>query len=144
MIAGSLVARSGMAPAGQSGKIGPTAENALEAEKAVNQALLTSDADALGRLLADDWVVISAYGGVAERGPFIAEIKSGQFTRKTMDLSDPRVKIYGNTAVVTTQLKTSGNINGRDFDVVERQTDVLIWSDGAWKSVLLHETKIPK
>src|SRR5579863_10451148 len=96
-----------MTSAGQRGKIeiGPTAESALAAEKAVNQALLTSDADALGRLLADDWVVISAYGGMAERGPFIAEIRSGQFTRKTMDLSDPRVKIYGNTAVVTTQLK---------------------------------------
>jgi ketosteroid isomerase-like protein len=121
-----------------------TAENALAAEKEVNQALLTNDADALGRLLADDWIVISAYGGIGERDPFIAAIKSGQFTRKTMDLSDPRVKIYGNTAVVTTQLKTSGTIGGRDFDVAERQTDVLIWKDGAWKSVLLHETLVHK
>jgi ketosteroid isomerase-like protein len=123
---------------------GPTAENALAAEKQVNQALLASDVDALGRLLADDWVVISAYGGISEREPFIAAIKSGQFTRKTMDLSDPRVRIYGNTAVVTTELKTSGTIGGRNFDVSERQTDVLIWSDGAWKSVLLHETMIHK
>jgi ketosteroid isomerase-like protein len=95
-------------------------------------------------LLAADWIVISAYGGVSERGGFLEAIKSGQFTRKSMDLSEPRVKIYGNTAVVTTQLKTSGTIGGRDFDVDERQTDVLIWSDGGWKSVLLHETMIHK
>jgi ketosteroid isomerase-like protein len=138
LIAGSLVAPAAMA------SVGPTAENALAAEKEVNQALLANDADALGRLLANDWIVISAYGGIGERDAFIAEIKSGQFTRKTMDLSDPRVRIYGNTAVVTTQLKTSGTIDGRSFDVSERQTDVLIWSDGAWKSVLLHETMIHK
>lgn len=133
LIAGSLAVR-----------VGPTAENALAAEKQVNQALLTSDAGALGRLLADDWIVVSAFGSVAERGPFIAAIKSGQFTRRTMDLSEPRVKIYGHTAVVTTQLKTSGTIGGKDFDVVERQTDVLVWTDGAWKSVLLHETEMHK
>jgi ketosteroid isomerase-like protein len=146
LIAGSLVTSAEKAGAGKSGNVGvgPTTENALAAEKGVNQALLASDADALGRLLADDWIVISAYGGVAERGGFIAAIKSGQFTRKTMDLSDPRVRIYGNMAVVTTQLKTSGTIGGKDFDVSERQTDVLIWSNGAWKSVLLHETLIHK
>ena len=26
------------------------------------------------------------------------------------------------------------------FAVKERQTDVLVWNDGGWKSVLLHET----
>ena len=146
LIAGSLVAPAERTGAAMRAKtsVGPTAENALAAEKEVNQALLANDADALGRLLANDWIVISAYGGIGEREGFIAAIKSGQFTRKTMDLSDPRVRIYGNTAVVTTQLKTSGTIDGRDFDVSERQTDVLIWSDGAWKSVLLHETMIHK
>jgi ketosteroid isomerase-like protein len=136
MIAGALIP-------GKIG-VGPTAENALAAEQEVTRALLTNDADALGRMLADDWIVVSAYGGIGQREGFLAEIKSGQFTRKTMELSDPRVKIYGNTAVVTTHLKTSGTIDGRDFDVFERQTDVLVWSDGAWKSVLLHETMVHK
>jgi hypothetical protein len=126
------------------GRVGPTAENALAAEKEVTQALLTSDANTLERLLAADWIVISTQGAIADRQAFIAAIKSGVFTRKTMDLSEPRVKIYGNTAVVTTYLKTSGTIGGKDFDVAERQTDVLVWTEGAWKSVLLHETKIPK
>jgi hypothetical protein len=138
LVAGSIVAPAATA------NVGPTAENALAAEKEVTQALLTNDADALGRLLATDWIVISTQGAIADRQAFIAAIKSGAFTRKTMDLSEPRVKIYGNTAVVTTQLKTSGTIGGKDFDVAERQTDVLVWTDGAWKSVLLHETKIPR
>jgi ketosteroid isomerase-like protein len=146
LIAGSLVSPVGMVRVGQNGTtgVGPTEENAVAAEKEVTQALLTNDGDALGRLLADDWIVVSTQGAIADRKSFIGAIKSGLFARKTMDLSDFRVKIYGNTAVVTTQLKTSGTLGGKDFDVTERQTDVLVWSDGAWKSVLLHETKFPK
>ena len=121
--------------------VSPTEESALAAEQEVAKALLNNDADALGRMLTDDWVVVSTYGGMADKAGF-AVIKSGQFTRKTMELSDSRVKIYGDTAVVTSKLRTSGTIMGRPFDVPERQTDVLVWRDGGWKSVLTHETEI--
>jgi ketosteroid isomerase-like protein len=122
--------------------VGPTEESAGAAEQEVAKALLANDADAVGRLLADDWVVVSTYGGMADREAFLSVIKSGQFSRKTMELSDFRVKLYGNTAVVTSKLHTSGMLMGKPFDVLERQTDVLVWKDGSWKSVLTHETQI--
>lgn len=122
--------------------VSPTEQSATAAEQEVAKALLANDADAVGRLLADDWVVVSTYGGMADRDAFLGVIKSGQFTRKTLELSDIRVKLYGNTAVVTSKLHTSGMIMGKPFDVPERQTDVLIWQDGGWKSVLTHETQI--
>jgi hypothetical protein len=123
---------------------GPTAENALAAEQALTQALLANDAEAVGRLLDDDWAVISTDGGLGDgiRAAFLAAIKSGGFTRKTMVISEPRVRIYGNVAVVTTHLATSGLFGGKSFDVKEVQTDILIWRDGGWKSVLIHETKV--
>jgi hypothetical protein len=45
-------------------------------------------------------------------------------------------------ALVTTKVKTSGIFQGKPFDVVERQTDVLRWANGGWKCVLTHETII--
>jgi ketosteroid isomerase-like protein len=69
-------------------------------------------------------------------------IKSGYLTRKTFELSEPRVRVFGNVAVITTKVRTSGMLNGKLFDVIERQTDVLQWEHGGWKSVLTHETKI--
>lgn len=121
---------------------GPTAENAVAAEQQVAKALLANDADAVGRLLTADWIVISTYGGVADKTGFLGVIKSGDFVRKTMDLSDIRVKLYGKTGVVTSKLQTSGTFMGKAFDVPERQTDVLVWREGGWKSVLTHETEI--
>jgi ketosteroid isomerase-like protein len=125
---------------------GPTVENALAAEQALANALLANDADAVGRLLDDDWTVISTYGGmgVRAREGFLAAIRTGQFSRKTMQLSDASARIYGNVAVVTSRLKTSGVFMGKEFDLPERQTDVLIWHNGSWKSVLTHETEIRK
>lgn len=59
-----------------------------------------------------------------------------------MDLSDTRVRLYGNVAVVTAHLKTSGTLFGKSFDLPEQETDVLVWGDSGWKSVLTHETEI--
>jgi ketosteroid isomerase-like protein len=59
-----------------------------------------------------------------------------------MQLSEPRVRLFGNTAVVTTKVQISGMFAGKPFDIMERQTDVLCWEDGGWKCVLTHETKL--
>ena len=128
---------------------GPAIASALSADEAINHAILTANAGALRALLAGDWVVVSGFGDLADKDGFIDFIgKSGK--RRTMTLSQARVRIYGNTALVTTHLDAAGpfvkEVNGklvrRCFDVKERQTDVLVWN-GGWKSVLLHETIIP-
>jgi len=122
---------------------GPTAENALAAEQEIAQAMRDNDADGIEHALSDDWAVIATTGGIGEgKAIFSSGIKSGYLTRKTFELSEPRVRLYGNVALVTTKVKTSGILQGKPFDVTERQTDVLRWEHGGWKSVLTHETKI--
>ena len=121
----------------------PTVENALGAEQEIARAMRDNDVPAIAHLLADDWAVIATSGGMGE-GPSIFPdgIKSGNLVRKTFEISEPRVRLYGNVALITTKVKTSGTLRGKAFDVTERQTDVLLWQEGAWKSVLTHETKI--
>jgi ketosteroid isomerase-like protein len=124
-------------------KAGPSAESALAAEQELARAMRANDAAGIERLLADDWAVIATTGGVGEgKSIFPDGIKSGYLTRKTFEISEPRVRLYGNIAVVTTKVQTSGTFQGRPFDVSERQTDVLRWQHGAWKVVLTHETKL--
>jgi ketosteroid isomerase-like protein len=128
---------------GAAPKVGPTAGNALEAEQDIARAMRDNDGAVLERMLADDWIVIATTGGVAEgKSTFPDGIKSGYLTRKTFELSEPRVRLYGNVALITTKVKLSGIFKGKSFDVMERQTDVLHWEHGGWKSVLTHETKI--
>jgi hypothetical protein len=124
-------------------EIRPTVESALAADEELARSIRDNDPQGIERLLDKNWAVISTAGGVGE-GPSIFPngIKSGFLTRKTMELSEPRVRLYENIAIVTTKLKTSGTLQGKLFDVTERQTDVWHWEDGGWKCVLTHETKM--
>jgi ketosteroid isomerase-like protein len=147
IVAGLLIAPLVMFRATGKAKpaVGPTEESALAADQELARAMQTNDTVGIYRMLDKDWAVIPSNGGVYE-GPsvFPSGIKSGFRTLKKMTLSEPRVRLYGNTAVVTTKVELSGMLQGKPFEVTERQTDVWFWKDGGWKCVLTHETKIPK
>lgn len=134
------------APGSMNSNVGtPTAQGALAAEQELARAIRENDADGIARLLSDDWAVVPTTGSVNEgKSIFPDGIRSGFLTRRTFELSEPRVRVYGNVAVVTSRVATSGTFNGKPFDVVERQTEVLRWQHGRWKVVLTHETLIER
>jgi ketosteroid isomerase-like protein len=129
------------ATAGKEKPAGPTSESAMAAEEALARAFRNNDADAISNLLDSSWAVITANGDVAE-GPetFPSGIKSGYRTLKTFDMSEPRVRLYGNVALITIKLDLAGVFGGKPFDVLERETDTWVWKDGGWKCVLTHES----
>lgn len=143
LAAASLLAL-GPRPALAQPEAGPTAAGALEADKALARAMATNDGDAITRLLDPSWAVIATSGGMAEGSSvFPSGIKSGVLTRTEFDISEPRVRVYGDVAVVTTKVTLSGVFNGKPFDKIrERQTDVWVWKVGGWICVLTHETKM--
>lgn len=119
---------------------GPSAESVMAAEEELARALRDNDADGIARCLSDDWAVISARGSVGEgKSVFPEAIRSGFLKHTAYEVSEPRVRLYGNVALVTTKLHNAGTFGGKPYDVLERQTDVWLWKDGAWKCVLTHE-----
>jgi len=125
---------------------GPTAETALAADQGFAKVMQENDADGIAGYLTDDWAVVTGNGDVAEgKSVFPSGIESKYLTRTKYETSDPRVRLYGSTALVTTQVKLSGVIGGKPFSDVEmRQTNIWIWKDGDWKCVLTHETMLKK
>jgi ketosteroid isomerase-like protein len=143
IIVGVLIAPLAISAAPQGAKpaAGPTKESALATVQEMARAMRENDADGIARLLSDDWAVISARGDVAEgKSVFPDGIKSGYLTRNTFELSEPRVRLYGDVAVVTSKVRVAGMFGGKPFDVRERETDVLHWQDAGWKIVLTHES----
>lgn len=120
----------------------PTAEGALTTDERITRALQASDVTALRRLLASDWIVISAEGGYTGRADVLQAIKSGIWTHTLAVVSSPRVRVYdGTTALVTEHAMVSGMFANKPYtNLQECQTDVLIWKDGGWVSELLHES----
>ena len=119
-------------------------EEILELEREFSQAIATNDADAVGRFLANDWIVIDPDGGIIDRARFLGVIKSGALTHEMMESTDTRVRIYGDTAIVTTLTTTKGKFSGQVFSTLERATDVFVKQDGRWQCVLSHLTRFAK
>jgi ketosteroid isomerase-like protein len=122
----------------------PTAESALAADRELAKALQNNDSVGIYRMLDKDWAVIPSTGAVYE-GPevFPSGIRTGYRTLRVMELSEPRVRLYGNVALVTTKVRLSGQLGGKSYDDLKmRQTDVWLWKNAVWKCVLTQEAVV--
>jgi ketosteroid isomerase-like protein len=94
--------------------------------------------------LATDWVIIDPDGGVIDKARFLGAIDSGALIHETMESEDFRVRVYGDTAVVTALTKTKGKFMGQGFSTQERATDVFVKQDNRWQCVISHVTRFTK
>src|SRR5512135_1975765 len=115
----------------------------LRLEDAWGKAEMAKDGDALGRLLAEDYVGIGPDGGVTNKADYVASIKASKETYVSGKDTDRRVRVYGNAAVDTglwtETLKTgSGTATSR-----YRWTSVWIRQvDGRWLCVTMQTVRV--
>ena len=119
-------------------------EELLKLENELAEAIVKNDLEGIGGLVTDDWIIIDPNGEIVDRTRFFEVIKSGALTHDMMESEDLRVRVYGDSAVVTALTRTRGKFMGQDFTTQERATDVFVKRDGRWQCVLSHLTRFPK
>ena len=107
-----------------------------------DQAMIRNDADAIGRYMADDWVIVGSDGRVGNRATFLGLVSSGALTHDVMESHDLEVRVYGDTAVVLARGISGGTYQGRPFREVERVSCVFLRLDGRWRCVLTHLSRL--
>lgn len=101
-------------------------------------AMVRNDADAIGRYMADEWVIAGPDGRVTGKQDFLALVRSGRLTHHTMTTEDVQVRLYGRAAAVTARGVSAGSFEGRAFEDHECQANTFVRRDDAWKCVLTH------
>ena len=114
----------------------------LKLEKEFAETIMRNDLEGLGRIVADDWIIIDPNGEIIDRARFFEVIKSGSLTHDMMESEDLRVRVYGDSAVVTALTRTKGKFMGQEFSTQERATDAFVRRDGRWRCVLTHLTRV--
>jgi ketosteroid isomerase-like protein len=89
-------------------------EELLKLEEQFAEAIVKNDSDAIERLVADECVIINADGGIIDKKRFLEVIRSGTLTHQMMESDDIRVRVYGDSAVVTALTQTKGNSWGKN------------------------------
>jgi ketosteroid isomerase-like protein len=118
-------------------------EKLLKIEKEFAQAIISNDLEGIGRIVADEWIIIDPNGDIVDRTRFFEVTKSGALTHDMMESEDFRVRVYGDSAVVTGLTRTKGKFMGQEFSTQERATDVFVKRDDRWQCVLTHLTRLP-
>ena len=119
-------------------------EELLKLENEFAKAVTDNDADAVDGLLADDWIIVDPDGGIIDKARFLGVIKSGALSHEMMESADLRVRLYGNSAVVTGLTTTKGKFMGQDFTSCERATDIFVKQNDRWQCVFTQLTRFTK
>jgi ketosteroid isomerase-like protein len=106
------------------------------------QAQLTNNISVVDRLLADDYLGISANGTLETKADELATRRSGTLKITALDLSDIKVRIYGDTAVVTSKAELVGKKGDRDISGRYRYTRVYSNRAGQWRIVSFEASRI--
>jgi len=107
-----------------------------------DRAMVENDAEAIGRYMADDWTIVGSDGSVGDKPTFLALVKSGTLSHDVMESDDFRVRIYGETAVVTARGVSGGKYQGQPFRELERSSCVFVRQEGKWRCVLTHLSRL--
>lgn len=116
----------------------------LALESAWNQAELHHDAKAADEMMADTFVSVDHHGALTNKRQYIAGIKDKSFNPEQISNDNPKVFMYGNTAIVTSEYRTRGSDSGKPFVHHGRFTDTWVNLNGKWQCVASQETWISK
>ena len=119
-------------------------EELLKLEEQFAEAIIKNDLGAIERLVADEWIIINADGGIIDKERFLEVIGSGTLTHEMMESDNMRVRIYGDSAVVTALTRTKGKFLGQEFSTHERATDFFVRLNGQWRCALTQLTRFTK
>ena len=130
----------------KTGPPGPSSvrEELLESAHSWDRAMVENDAEAIGSFMADDWKIIGPDGSVVDKATFLALVRSGDLIHDVMTSEDLHIRIYGDTAVVTSRGVSGGTYRGQPFREVERASCVFVKQAGKWKCVLTHLSRLAR
>lgn len=117
---------------------GDTARDIRDLDATYQRAVATGDTAALDRLLLDDFVLITSGGRVRSKRDVLLEIAGMGASIERNVSRDVRVRVHGDTAVVTAVLEQAGVQAGKPFDVTLRYTDTWVRGPQGWRQLSGH------
>jgi ketosteroid isomerase-like protein len=140
-IAGLLLATCGQSPGGDA------AGDKSELTKLINdlnQAIVKRDIAFLERVLHEDFTHYRPRGTVENRKQYLEDRKTGRVAFDSLVAEDIKVRLYGDTAVVTYRSAAKGKDPQGEFDEQRLWTRVFVRRDGRWQLVQSQGTPIQK
>ena len=113
-------------------------------ENELNEASKRGDSAAYQRLLAEDYTTTAMASGTRTKAQLIADIKSGAQKTESITLEDVKVRVYGDTAILTALQTSKGQYKGRDTSGQFYRLRIYVKQQGQWRAVAFQTTPVAK
>ena len=113
-------------------------------EEQMRVAAIKGDAAVFERLLADDYYNVNPNGLVRTKAEVIADVKSGVAKTTALEMTNIKVRVYGDAAVLTCDATVKGQLRGQDTGGQLRRIRIFARRQGRWQAVALQQTRIAK
>ena len=122
---------------------GSVEQAVLKLEDDLTDANKKGDAAFLEKNLSNDFINIFGSGQMATKAEVVNGYKSGQWKYDTIDVKkDRKVRVYGNTAIVTSEAYAKGHRGSTVVMGTYRRTLVFVkMKNGQWQLVTFQATK---
>jgi ketosteroid isomerase-like protein len=115
----------------------------LQTERDLATAYLKSDTDGIAQGVMEDYTLTNSMGKITTRADDIAEAKKNDPKYEIFENYDMKVRVHGDTAVVTGKTHTKGISGGKPFDFQFQFTDTFVKDGGRWRLLAGHVSKLP-
>jgi ketosteroid isomerase-like protein len=106
------------------------------------EAFERHDMATLDRLMADEYILTDPLGTVRSKADSLAAIETREVFFESSKSDDIKVRINGDTAVVTGRSTFRGRYKGWSMAGQYQYTDVLVKRHGSWQAVSSHITAL--
>lgn len=114
------------------------ASSVLSLEKKWTDAYKHRQIEMLSSILADDFVITVENGDTFGKEGYITHTADASVHVEMAEQSDIRVRMHGNTAILTGAYHEKGTSKGKDYEYHDRFTDVWMRSEGKWQVIASH------
>jgi ketosteroid isomerase-like protein len=133
--------------------IGATKEarSSVDDEKAVatldteyQAAVKNNDVATMDRILADDFMLVTGLGKTYSKKDLLEEARSKRVIYEHQEDINQKVRVWGDTAVVTALLWAKGTEDGKPFDYKLWFSDTYVRTQNGWRYMLAQaSTRLP-
>jgi ketosteroid isomerase-like protein len=116
----------------------------LALESKWNEAYKQGDIATMNSLLAKDFIITVEDGTTFSKAGYIAHCGDPDNRVLVSEMSDLKVRMHGNTAVVTGAYHEKGTSSGKPYEYHDRLTDVWMLLDGRWQVIASHYSLLAK
>jgi hypothetical protein len=133
---------SGQSPKRSGTQSGEVEEILRGIEQEIVNSLLKRDPSANQRYLSDDVILTTPEGVVNDKKQTIADVISSDLKLLSSRISDMKVRLYGDTAILTYRTTDSGTYRGNKIDGQHRWTETFVRRNGNWQIVASHGSRV--